>query len=73
MTIPKTEAATYGRRGRAALSAQYTYIVEGERVTMLQIADRLGVHPNTARERMRKARKGPDSVSWLVLGLKPAE
>jgi len=73
MSIPKTEAATYGRRGRRALTSQYRYNVEGELLTSTEIAKRLDVSVSCAKERLRKAQARPESVSWLGLGLKPAE
>lgn len=48
------EASTYGKRGRAALTAQYKYNVEGEYLTARQISERTGMSIKKVRYRCAK-------------------
>lgn len=52
------------RRGVAKSKARNVYMIEGESMTMVDIASRLGVHVRAARERMAKV-EAP--VTWKKL------
>jgi len=44
-----------------------TYMIEGEQVTINQMAERLGVNPSTASYRHAKLRKLPGAITWEAL------
>jgi hypothetical protein len=70
MLSDKKKCAVYGRRGGLTRRDQ-VYCIEGEHVTMMELALKLGV-PNAkaAYALLRRARdKGP-VVTWASLGLK---
>lgn len=62
------EAQTAAARRGGKKVAQAKYLVEGEYVNAIQIAERLGVHTTTARERLKAAQKMPGPVTWERLG-----
>jgi hypothetical protein len=64
---PGKEASQYGRRGAAKSTAGAVYRIEGESLTMVEIAQRLGVLPSTAQSRMRKLRGASGAVTWARL------
>jgi transposase-like protein len=64
---PGKEASGYGRRGSAKSTAGSVYRIEGEHVTMSEIARRLGVPESTAYSRMRKLRGASGAVTWARL------
>lgn len=45
--------------------------IEGESITLEQIADRLGVTPSCASTRLKRSAKLPGPITWERLGLKP--
>ena len=49
------------------MSAQY--VVSGERVSMRQICERLGLCDGTARSRLKRAAKDPGPVTWESLAI----
>lgn len=53
-------------RGRATSvrKTQATYCIEGETLTLAQVADRLGVHRTTASDRLRRERAKDGPVTW---------
>lgn len=61
------EASAYGRRGAVKSTAGAVYRIEGESLTMVEIAQRLGVPPTTAQSRMRKLRDATGPVTWARL------
>lgn len=64
---PGKEASGYGRRGAAKSTANCVYRIEGESLTMEEIAQRLGVPRTTAQSRMRKLRGATGPVTWARL------
>lgn len=62
------EAQTAAAKRGAKKVAQAKFLVEGEYVNADQIAARIGVHPTTARERLKSAKKMPGPVTWERLG-----
>ena len=58
------EATAYGRRGAAQSTAGSVYRIEGEYVTMREIAERLGINATTAGSRMAKLKKASGAVTW---------
>jgi GTP-sensing pleiotropic transcriptional regulator CodY len=64
---PGKEASAYGRRGAVKSTMGAVYRIEGENVTMVEIAQRLGVTPSVAQDRMRKLRGATGPVTWARL------
>lgn len=69
MRLKKDEAVEYGRRGQKKLRQvhTYTYSIEGEIVTIADIAKRVGVGEKTARQRLKRAQGGDVPVTWELL------
>lgn len=66
----KSKCAEYGRRGSAKRRAQI-YMIEGESLTMIQIAARLGIPYDTTQKRYaRLLRSGAAQITWKALGMK---
>lgn len=63
MKLSRSEAIKYGKRGGRAKAAAMRYNVEGEILSLDQIATRVGVHRNTIWKRMRR----PGPVTWQKL------
>lgn len=61
--VPAGRAAEYARRGHNRRPAN-VYRIEGESLTLAEIAERLGVSARRASERMRRARERPGAVKW---------
>lgn len=57
-------AVKYGRRGRKALTRQMEYCIEGEYVSMVQIAARIGCIPDVAGKRYKREQAKPGPVTW---------
>lgn len=56
-----------GARQRAAAArsrAASGYLIDGENVNAVQVAERLGISESLARDRLRKARSMPGPVTW---------
>jgi GTP-sensing pleiotropic transcriptional regulator CodY len=64
---PGKEASGYGRRGAAKSTAGAVYRMEGESLTMVEIADRLCITPSAAQNRMRKLRGATGAITWARL------
>ena len=65
----KADALRYSRNGNRAKPAALL-MIEGESVTISQVADRLGVSHRTASGRLLDAQKQDGPVTWAKLGLK---
>ena len=52
------------RLAAAVKQAEHFHIISGQRVTLQQIADRLGVERETARTRLRREKLLPSAVTW---------
>lgn len=61
------QAKDYGRRGAAKSTAGQVYRIEGENVTMRDIAKRLGLPLATARSRLRRLKGATGAVTWARL------
>lgn len=59
------EARKSGKRGAAAIRSPLC--IEGEYVTVREIARRVGKAENTTREIMRKLRSKPGAITWDAL------
>lgn len=66
MRLSKSEAAEYGRRVKAA-NREKRWCIEGDHVTVPDIARRLGISENTARKRLFREQKSPRPVLWINL------
>lgn len=64
---PGKEAKDYGRRGAAKSTAGQVYRIEGENVTMQDIAKRLGLPLTTVRSRLRRLKGATGAVTWARL------
>ena len=60
---PALHKRAAARAGRAT-AARYASVIDGRLYTTRQIAERLGVHYDTARERIKKARH---PLTWAEL------
>ena len=49
--------------------AHHKHMIEGELVTMPEIAARLGVTETTARSRLKRSKGLPGPVTWERLGM----
>lgn len=47
-----------------AVRLRADYCIEGEHLTLQQVADRLGVHRTTASDRLRRERAKDGPVTW---------
>lgn len=65
----KKTCGDYGRRATRNRHAS-VFVIEGETLTMAQIAERLKVDMKKASNRMFMARRKPGAVTWQSLGLK---
>ncbi|GHH52970.1 hypothetical protein [[Pseudomonas] boreopolis] len=52
------------RRGGHARAALYAHVIDGKRYSTRQVAERLGVHYDTARERIKRAQH---PLTWAAL------
>lgn len=66
MRLSKAEASEYGRRVRP-LNREKRWCIEGEHVTVPEIARRLGVSEVTARKRFKREQQSPRPVLWINL------
>lgn len=57
----------YGKRGGDARGRLLTVRVEGEYLTVLGIAERLGVSRTTAFLRLQREKAKPGALSWEAL------
>lgn len=64
---PGAEAREYGKRGNAAANALARYRIEGEFVTMTEIAARTGRTKGAVRKRMAELRGASGAVTWARL------
>jgi len=64
---PGAEAREYGKRGNAAANAGAGYRIEGEFVTIAQIADRVKKTKAAVRKRMLELRGASGAVTWARL------
>jgi hypothetical protein len=65
---PGKEAQTYGRRGAAKSTANGVYRIEGEYVTMQDIAKRIGTSAKLAQQRLAKLKSATGPITWVRLG-----
>lgn len=65
--VTKKDGREYGLRGGAKHAAKMKLCVEGEYVNTLQIAERIGVHEETARKRLAVLRKKDGPITWAAL------
>lgn len=63
MRLSKAEAATYGRRASVS-SREKRWCIEGESVTVTDIAARIGRSERVARERLQAAQASDGPVTW---------
>jgi len=56
-------------KGNAARHRGAMYCIEGQYVTRTQIAQRIGVHPTVAGERLNRLKNRPGEITWEKLGL----
>lgn len=68
--LNKDEAAKYGARGAKKYADAMKVCIEGEYVTIQDIATRTGVSRDTARLRLHRVRKRHPAVTWALLGAK---
>lgn len=67
----KNMCAVYGKRATKARYAE-RYMIEGESVTIAEIAERRGdAHISAASEKLRALRKNPNvaAITWALLGV----
>lgn len=72
-TLTKEEARHYGAKGSKTYADNLTWCIEGEMLTTVQMAERLGEKPDTVRRRLRKAQKKDGPVTWADLKPKGAK
>jgi len=65
--MPADCARAYGRLGGASVRQLHMYLVEGEHVTTLDIAQRLGLSQSRANAVMAKAKLMPGALTWAQL------
>lgn len=63
----KEEAARYGARGRKAALSANRWSIEGDLLTVPEIAARLDMDYYAARKRLLKAQQGAGPVTWAAL------
>lgn len=61
------QAKDYGSRGAAKSTAGQIYRIEGENVTMRDIAKRIGMSLPAARDRLRRLKGATGPVTWARL------
>lgn len=61
------EASAYGRRGQVAAHALSKYRIEGEFVTIAEIAQRAGLTAKRASYRMAELRNASGPITWARL------
>jgi len=66
MRLSKSEASEYGKRANRA-HRQKRWCIEGEHVTVPDIARRLGICETTARKRFQREQKSDRPVLWINL------
>lgn len=67
--LTKAMAKVYGIRGGMARAASYRWPVEGENVSPVDIAKRLGIPRKTAHSRLRRLRDRGKPITWAALRL----
>lgn len=67
MKLSTNEARDYGKRGQAALAATQRVCIEGEHLSIRDIAVRLGVSRGVAGSRLRRLRGQPGAITWSAL------
>lgn len=60
----KTTCAEYGRRSGRKMRHLARYLIEGELVTVREMAERMGVSKDIAKRRFRHAKAYHDTVTW---------
>ena len=60
-------AVVYASRGSTKAANACRYLIEGEPVTIAQIAGRLGILPDRARRRLGELKKEPGAITWARL------
>lgn len=65
--MPAACARAYGRLGGASVRQMHMYLIEGEHVTTLDIAKRLGLSQSHACNLLVKAKKMPGALTWAQL------
>lgn len=66
--IPTKELSkVYSRRGNAKRHVNNSLCIDGEYVTIEQIAERLGCSYDAARGRLNTLRTKPDPITWEAL------
>lgn len=61
------QARKYGTRGGRNRAAIERWCIEGEHLSVTEIADRLGVSRVTVQVRLREARRAEGPVTWAAL------
>ena len=61
---PGAEAREYGKRGNAAANAGSGYRIDGEYVTVPEIAERIGKSMDFVRRRMAELRKASGAITF---------
>lgn len=67
LRLTSQKARLSGARGGAAKNIAATWLVEGELLTAVQIAARLGVTRDTVNRKLKQARDGAGPVTWAAL------
>jgi hypothetical protein len=65
-----TREAQQAAAKRGGMKVSPKYVIGGAYFSMHEIAERIGVHATTARERMKAAQKLPGPATWERLGAK---
>lgn len=68
LKLEKPEARLYGLRGARARRNQYVYCIEGQYVSTLDIAAKLGVNRDAATARLLVAKRKDEPITWESLG-----
>lgn len=66
LRLTSAKARLYGARGRCK-NVAVAWWIEGELLTAMQIAARLGVARDTANRKLKLAREGSGPVTWAAL------
>lgn len=67
LRLTSARARIAGARGGAAKNVAASWWIEGELLTAVQIAARLGVTRKTANRKLKLAREGNGPVTWAAL------
>lgn len=67
LRLTSAKARLSGARGGAAKNVAASWWIEGELLTAVQIAARLGVTRDTVNRRLKLAREGSGPVTWAAL------